>query len=185
MKFLPSLVSFFVLLALSPFVAAVPLGSSYTVSSSHGTSSDGIQGWSAISLQSPSGQLYIEPTHNGLDRPDGTATRSILLNEVGNWIVVYETGYSAPQSGTTVSTNLGSLTVESPPPANAPPTVSWTSAPVSANSGQAYTITAHGHDADGNLTRLPARRRRGSGNPARRPDRGRHPDRRQLAPDQT
>ena len=37
-------------------------------------------------------------------------------------------------------------------PINNPPTVAWSSAPSSAASGQSYTMIAHGHDADGNLT---------------------------------
>lgn len=38
--------------------------------------------------------------------------------------------------------------------ANSPPTITWTSAPASAGSGQSYTVTARGHDADGNLTQV-------------------------------
>ncbi|MEO5958434.1 MAG: hypothetical protein ABIR80_04920, partial [Opitutaceae bacterium] len=39
-------------------------------------------------------------------------------------------------------------------PANNAPTIAWTSSPASAASGQNYIITAHGHDADGNLTQV-------------------------------
>lgn len=39
-------------------------------------------------------------------------------------------------------------------PANNAPTIAWTTAPATATSGVAYTITAHGHDADGNLTQV-------------------------------
>ncbi|MBL9186731.1 MAG: hypothetical protein JNK23_04585 [Opitutaceae bacterium] len=38
--------------------------------------------------------------------------------------------------------------------ANAAPTIAWTSAPANAASGQNYTVSAHGHDADGNLTQV-------------------------------
>src|ERR1019366_5599003 len=36
--------------------------------------------------------------------------------------------------------------------ANQPPTIAWTSTPGSVASGQSYTISAHGHDNNGNLT---------------------------------
>ena len=39
-------------------------------------------------------------------------------------------------------------------PANSAPTISWISAPSSAVSGAPYTVTAHGHDADGNLSQV-------------------------------
>lgn len=38
--------------------------------------------------------------------------------------------------------------------AGSAPTVSWTSAPASAASGQPYTVSVHGHDDDGNLTQV-------------------------------
>ncbi len=38
--------------------------------------------------------------------------------------------------------------------AGTPPAIVWTSAPGNAGSGQAYTVTAHGHDDDGNLTQV-------------------------------
>jgi hypothetical protein len=45
------------------------------------------------------------------------------------------------------------LTVQAPT-ANHPPTVSWNLTPGTVAAGQAYTISAHGHDADGNLTQV-------------------------------
>jgi|CXWL01.1.fsa_nt_gi hypothetical protein len=38
--------------------------------------------------------------------------------------------------------------------AGSPPTITWSSAPTSAASGAAYTVSAQGHDADGNLTQI-------------------------------
>jgi len=37
---------------------------------------------------------------------------------------------------------------------NQPPTIAWTSSPGSAASGQTYTVSAHGKDADGNLAQV-------------------------------
>jgi hypothetical protein len=37
---------------------------------------------------------------------------------------------------------------------NAAPTITWNLSPASAASGQSYTVRAHGHDADGNLTQV-------------------------------
>jgi hypothetical protein len=47
-----------------------------------------------------------------------------------------------------------SATVTVSPPANTAPTIAWTSTPGIVASGQSYTISAHGHDADGNLTEV-------------------------------
>lgn len=44
--------------------------------------------------------------------------------------------------------------VTEPVPPNGAPTVAWTIAPSTAAHGQGYTVTAHGHDADGNLTQV-------------------------------
>ncbi|MDI1335797.1 MAG: hypothetical protein PSU94_06385 [Lacunisphaera sp.] len=41
-----------------------------------------------------------------------------------------------------------------PPPANRAPTIAWNSAPGSVAHGAGYTISAHGHDDDGNLTQV-------------------------------
>jgi hypothetical protein len=37
---------------------------------------------------------------------------------------------------------------------SSPPTISWTVAPASAGHGQGYSVTAHGHDDDGDLTQV-------------------------------
>lgn len=47
---------------------------------------------------------------------------------------------------------LDSITEPAPP--NAPPTVAWTSAPPGAEHLQSYIVSAHGSDADGNLTQV-------------------------------
>lgn len=40
------------------------------------------------------------------------------------------------------------------PGINAAPTIAWTSAPATVASGQSYTVSVHGHDADGNLAQV-------------------------------
>jgi hypothetical protein len=67
-------------------------------------------------------------------------------------------GWQGALSGTA---NPASITMDAPKSVtavfvalNSAPTVTWSAAPSSAASGQNYTITAHGHDADGNLTQV-------------------------------
>ncbi len=55
---------------------------------------------------------------------------------------------------TTVWTTTYFVSGSSPTPANRAPAISWTSAPSNATNGQTYTISAHGHDDDGNLTQV-------------------------------
>lgn len=55
---------------------------------------------------------------------------------------------------TTVWTAASFVGGSSPPPANVAPTIAWTSTPATVASGQTYTVSAHGHDADGNLTQV-------------------------------
>ena len=49
------------------------------------------------------------------------------------------------------STNSVTLVVVAP---NQAPTITWTSTPGTAGSGLGYTVSAHGHDADGNLAQV-------------------------------
>jgi len=55
---------------------------------------------------------------------------------------------------TTVWTNTAFLSGSVPAPTNTAPTISWTSNPGNAGSGQGYTISAHAHDDNGNLTQV-------------------------------
>ncbi len=133
---------------------SVAFGSSYYVWSSHATTSDGIQSWSAVSITSPSGQSYSDDTHNGLDSPDGSSGHDVTLNEAGTWQLYYTSGYDAPSSGNTSVSPFGTVTVQNPAPANSAPTINWTAAPGGVASGQTYVVSAHGHDQDGNLTQV-------------------------------
>ncbi|MEN9403992.1 MAG: hypothetical protein RL091_2695 [Verrucomicrobiota bacterium] len=154
MKTLSSLC--FALLLGAPLAAQtptnVPLGTVRTVGSSHSTTPDGIQSWNSTSLLSPSGQWYAEDSYFGSDYPDGFSSVDVVLNEPGIWQVWHGYGYGAPQSSSTWSQLDEYLQVG--PAANQAPSIAWTSTPGTAAQAQPYTISAHGHDDDGNLSQV-------------------------------
>lgn len=59
--------------------------------------------------------------------------------------------WQSPLHATTVWTETAYIDGR---PAGSPPTISWTSAPGSAESGQSYSVSAHGHDDDGDLVQV-------------------------------
>ena len=66
-------------------------------------------------------------------------------------------GYATNTVGlhaTTVWTSASFLGGYPTPGLNLPPTIAWTSTVTTAGNGQTYTISAHGNDADGNLTQV-------------------------------
>lgn len=64
------------------------------------------------------------------------------------------TSWDSQYLATTVWTTTSFLSGSVPAPTNTAPTISWTSNPGNAGSGQGYTISAHAHDAEGNLTQV-------------------------------
>jgi uncharacterized repeat protein (TIGR02543 family) len=82
---------------------------------------------------------------NGTDGDSGNTT-----SDTGPASVTY-TAQAVDSSGATSSTISHTVTIAV---ANSAPTISWISSPASAASGSSYTITARGHDADGNLTQV-------------------------------
>ena len=64
------------------------------------------------------------------------------------------TSYDSLLHATTVWTSPLFLGGSAPPSSNVAPTIAWTSATTTAGSGQTYTVSAHGNDADGNLTQV-------------------------------
>ncbi len=149
---------FLVTLAFAPAAFGQPttnaaLGSTYTVWSAHTTASDGIQGWNGVGLESPSSRWFAEETHFGNDRPDGSASFDVVLDEPGTWRVWYGGGHDAPQSGTTwwqlqAYLQVGNAAV------NAPPSIAWINSPTTAANGQGYYIATRGSDGDGNLAQV-------------------------------
>lgn len=130
----------------------VPLGTVRAVGSSHSTTPDGIQSFGSTSLHSPSGQWYAEDSYFGLDCPDGFSNVDVVLNEPGLWEVWHGYGYAAPQSASTWQQLDEYLQVG--PAANQAPSIVWTATPGNAATAQAYTVSARGHDDDGNLTQV-------------------------------
>ena len=129
-----------------------PLGTVRTVGSYHSTTPDGIQSWNSTSLLSPSGQWYAEDSYFGSDLPDGFSSVDVVLNEPGVWQVWHGYGYGAPQSSSTWSQLDEYLQVG--PAANQAPSIAWVLTPGNAANAQPYTISAHGHDDDGNLVQV-------------------------------
>ena len=72
-------------------------------------------------------------------------------NDSGPTTVTF-TAQAEDSEGATSSVISYTITIDAP--ANAAPTIAWTSAPSGAESDQLYTIAARGSDADGNLTEV-------------------------------
>ena len=64
------------------------------------------------------------------------------------------TAQAVDSSGATSATISQVVTISAPPPVNRAPSIAWNSTPGTVASGQAYSVSAHGHDADGNLTQV-------------------------------
>ena len=82
---------------------------------------------------------------NGTDGDSGNTT-----SDTGPASITY-TAQAVDSAGATSSTISHTVTIAA---ANSAPTISWISSPAAAASGGSYTITARGHDADGNLTQV-------------------------------
>ena len=135
-----------------------------------------IELWNRTWIVSPSGQTYANTDHWGFNAPDGYSATTITLNETGRWFYWASDGgsidsfvygdtfsdwylwpHNAPNGvgyGGWGRRITAYLDVQPAPPANVAPTVSWNSTPGGVGSGQSYTISAHGHDSDGNLTQV-------------------------------
>ncbi len=162
-------------------VSSAAFGSTVAVWSGHTTVrervdagvNERIELWNRTWIVSPSGQTYANTDHWGFNAPDGYAATTITFNEVGRW------SYWASDGGSVDSFVYGDgpydwyIWPHNPPngvgyggwgrrlttyidvaASNNPPTISWTTTPGTVVSGQSYTITAHGHDPDGNLTQV-------------------------------
>ena len=82
---------------------------------------------------------------NGADADSGNST-----SDTGPATVTF-TAQAVDTNGATSATISQTVTVGAP---NGAPSISWNSQPGTAASGEAYVISAHGHDADGNLTQV-------------------------------
>jgi hypothetical protein len=162
-------------------VSSAAFGSTVAVWSGHTTVrervdagvNERIELWNRTWIVSPSGQVYSNTDHWGFDAPDGYAATTITFNETGRWSYwasdggsidnfVYGdsasdwyiwphnspngVGYGGWGRRLTTYIDIGA--------ANNAPTITWTATPGNVGSGQNYSVTAHGHDADGNLTQV-------------------------------
>lgn len=140
---------------LSPGGQTVTAGTTLTVSS-HATDPDGNIASHNLDIQRPDGAWNYEvgfatgePYQGGPVGSGGDSTRSaaFTFTDVGTYHV---RSAAADPSGWYHSATVDVTVV----PANQPPTVAWTSTPGTVSSGQAYSIAAHGHDSDGNLSQV-------------------------------
>lgn len=165
-------------------VNSVAFGSTVSVWSGHTTVRERVDAgvderielWNRTWIVSPSGQVYQNNDHWGFNAPDGYSAATITFNKAGRWIYwasdagsidswVYGDGpydwYMWPHNppngvgyGGAGRRITAYIDVQPAPPSNVAPTISWNSAPGAVASGQSYTVSAHGHDDDGNLSQV-------------------------------
>ena len=89
----------------------------------------------------------LSVTGNSINTADTSGIQAVSNLSVGTYTyTITAQGSGGP------ATQTATFTVNAP--ANSAPTIAWNTAPGSVASGQRYTISAHGHDADGNLTNV-------------------------------
>jgi hypothetical protein len=118
----------------------VASGQSYTISA-HGHDQDG--NLTQVNVWKNGQPFAFAGGGNGTDGDSGNPT-----SDTGPTTVTF-TAQAVDSNGATSATISQTVTVAAP---NQPPTIAWTSTPGSVASGQGYTISAHGHDNNGNLT---------------------------------
>lgn len=121
---------------------SVASGQSYTVSA-RGHDPDG--NLSQVNIWKAGAPFAFVGGGNGTDSDSGNAT-----SDTGPATITF-TAQAVDSNGATSATITQTVTVAA---ANAAPTIAWTTTPGSVASGQTYTISARGHDADGNLSQV-------------------------------
>lgn len=122
--------------------SAVASGQSYTVTA-HGHDSDG--NLTQVNVWKNGVGFAFVGGGNGTDSDSGNST-----SDTGPASITF-TAQSVDGAGATSATISHTVTIAA---ANRSPTIAWNTAPGAVASGQNYTITAHGHDDDGNLTQV-------------------------------
>ena len=120
-------------------------GETYTVSA-HGRDEDG--NLTQVNVWRNGSPYAFAGGGNGVDGDSSNAS-----TDGGPQTIIY-TAQAVDSNGATSATISQTVTVGAPPPVNQAPTVSWTIAPGTVASGENYTVSAHGHDPDGNLTQI-------------------------------
>lgn len=117
-------------------------GQNYTVSA-HGHDDDG--NLTQVNVWKNGVGFAFSGGGNGTDGDSGNTT-----SDTGPATITF-TANAVDSNGSTSATITQTVTVTAP---NAAPTIAWNTTPGTVASGQSYTISAHGHDADGNLTQV-------------------------------
>ena len=120
-------------------------GQSYTISA-HGHDQDG--NLTQVNVWKNGQPFAFAGGGNGTDGDSGNPT-----SDAGPTTVTF-TAQTVDSNGATSAMISQTVTVSAPPPVNHAPTISWNTGPGIVASGQSYTISAHGHDQDGNLTQV-------------------------------
>ncbi|MFZ5497018.1 MAG: InlB B-repeat-containing protein [Verrucomicrobiota bacterium] len=140
---------------LSPGSQTVTAGTTLTISA-RATDPDGNLSGHNLDIQRPAGDWNFqggfatgEPYQGGPvgSGGDSTRTASFTFSDVGTY---YVRSGASDGSGWYHSATVA-ITVT---PANRAPTIAWNTTPGTVASGQGYTVSAHGHDDDGNLTQV-------------------------------
>jgi alkylhydroperoxidase/carboxymuconolactone decarboxylase family protein YurZ len=122
----------------------VASGQSYTVSA-HGHDQDG--NLTQVTVWKNGVPFAVAGSGNGTDGDSSNTT-----SDIGPQTVTF-TAQAVDSNGATSATISQTVTVNAPP-VNHAPTISWNTTPGTVASGQSYTVSAHGHDQDGNLTQV-------------------------------
>ena len=120
----------------------VASGQSYTVSA-HGHDADG--NLTQVNVWKAGAGFAFTGGGNGTDNDSGNTTA-----DTGPTTITFSAN-AVDSNGATSATITQTVTVSA---ANAAPTIAWNTTPGTVASGQNYTVSAHGHDADGNLTQV-------------------------------
>ena len=120
----------------------VDSGQGYTISA-HGHDDDG--NLTAVSIWKNGQPFAFAGGGNGTDGDSQNPT-----SDTGPQTVTF-TAQAVDASGASSSVITQTVTVNAP---NQSPTIAWTSSPGTVANGQTYTVAAHGHDPDGNLTQV-------------------------------
>ena len=120
----------------------VASGQNYTVSA-HGHDTDG--NLTQVNVWKSGVGFAFSGGGNGTDNDSGNTT-----SDTGPATITFSAN-AVDSNGTTSATITQTVTVSA---ANSAPTIAWNTTPGTVASGQNYTVSAHGHDADGNLTQV-------------------------------
>ena len=120
----------------------VASGQSYTVSA-HGYDQDG--NLTQVNVWKNGQPFAFAGGGNGTDGDSGNPT-----SDAGPQTVTF-TAQAVDSTGATSATISQTVTISAP---NHAPSIAWNTNPGTVASGQSYTVSAHGHDQDGNLTQV-------------------------------